>query len=307
MVLGDSLTRKPLLDHFREPGQSVVYSPGFDALGFRFRVVADDRRLARHIGEVFADLTMPGPDGHRYAFRATASPAGHPRCELTLDERLMFAAPAPESLLTSLVQHVNRRAVEGCDLLTLHAGGVESGGMGLVFPGVMEAGKTTLVAGLVRAGFGYLTDEAVAIDRESLLIRPYPKPLSLEPGSWPLFPELEPQADLATDQYKAYEWQVPTAAIRPGALGRSCPVGVVVFPRYEPGADTALEPIGRAEALVELAQNTFKFKDRSRDTLDQLAEVVRPVACYRLTTGELDRAVEAVSSLAGAAPGRRAS
>jgi hypothetical protein len=93
--------------------------------------------------------------------------------------------------------------------------------MGLVFAGVMEAGKTTLVAGLVRAGFGYLTDEAGAIERETLLIQPYPKPLSLEPGSWPLFPELEPQADLATDEYKAYEWQVPTAAIRPGALGRS--------------------------------------------------------------------------------------
>jgi hypothetical protein len=285
----------------------VMRSPCFDALGFRFRVVADDRRLARHIGELFADLTTPGPDGHHYAFRVTAPPEGHPRCELTLDGQPMFETLSPEALVTSLVQDVNRRAVEGCDLLTLHAGGVESGGMGLVFPGAMEAGKTTLVAGLVRAGFGYLTDEAVAIDRESLLIHPYPKPLSLDPGSWRLFPELEPHADLATDEYKSYEWQVPTGAIRAGALGRSCPVGVVVFPRYEPGADTALEPLRRAEALVELAQNTFKFKDRSRATLDLLAEVVRPVACYRLTMGELARAVEVVSSLAGAAPGRRAS
>jgi hypothetical protein len=279
----------------------------FDALGFAFWILADDPRLTRHIGKLFADLTTSAPDGHRYTIRTVGRLAGNPRCELTLDGHLLFEQPVPERLVPSLVQHVNRRAVEDCDLLTLHAGGVESGGMGLVFPGIMEAGKTTLVAGLVRSGFGYLTDEAVAIDRESLLIQPYPKPLSLDPGSWPLFPELEPQADLATDEYKASEWQVPIGAIRPGALGRSCPVGVVVFPRYEPGADAALEPLGRAEALVELAQNTFKFPDRSRDTLDLLAEVVRPAACYRLTTGELDRAVEAVSSLAGAAPGRRAS
>jgi hypothetical protein len=279
-----------------------------DALGFAFWVLADDPRLTRFVGALFADLTTSGPDGHRYTIRPiNRAPRRAPRYELTLDGRPLFALPEPEGLVSNLVQHVNRRAVDSCHLPMFHAGAVECGGTGLIFPGMMESGKTTLVAGLVRAGFGYLTDEAVAIDRESLWIQPYPKPLSLDPGSWPFFPELEPYVDLPTNEYKSDQWQVPSSKIRPDALGRSCPVGVVVFPRYEPGTDSALEPLRRTEALVELAQNTFKFKDQSRETLDLLAEVVRPSACYRLTMGELDAAVDLVSRLAGEAPGRRRS
>ena len=44
----------------------------------------------------------------------------------------------------------------------------------------MESGKTTLTAGLVRAGFDYLSDEAVAFDWDTLDIVPYAKPLSID-------------------------------------------------------------------------------------------------------------------------------
>jgi hypothetical protein len=149
----------------------------------------------------------------------------------------------------------------------------------------------------VRAGFGYLTDEGVAIDRESLRIHPYPKPLSIDRGAWPLFPELEPRADLATDAYKADQWQVPATDIRPDALGRPCPVAVIVFTRYADALDTSVEPIRRAEALVELAKNTYKFDVQGAPALDVLAEVVRSAVCYRLTAGDLDTAVAAVTDL----------
>src|SRR5262249_10649791 len=61
------------------------------------------------------------------------------------------------------------------------------------------------------------------------------------------------------------------------------------------GGDTALEPLGRAEALIELVENTYKFNVQERAALDVLAEVVRPAACYRLTNGSLDAAGAAVT------------
>jgi hypothetical protein len=271
----------------------------FDALGYRFRVSAHDATLTEYVAELFADLATSAPDGHCYVLRPTSDHRDDARCDVVLDGRLMFRAPTAGQLVATLVRAVNAEAVERCERVALHAGGVERDGLGLVFPGRMEAGKTTLVAGLVRRGMGYLSDEAVAIDSETLLIRPYPKPLSLDPGSWALFPELEPNAPLAGDGYKRDQWHVPSAAIRAGALGRSCPVRLVVFPRYAPGATTALEPLRRAEALVELAKHTFHFKDQSRVALDLLADVVRPSTCYHLTIGDLDGAVALVSSLAG--------
>jgi hypothetical protein len=137
----------------------------------------------------------------------------------------------------------------------------------------------------------------VAVDRDTLRVHPYPKPLSIDRGAWFLFPQLEPGVVLATDAHKKDQWQVSPAAIRPDALGRPCSVDVIVFPRYEEGLDTSVEPLGRAEALVELAKNTFRFNVQGSVALDVLAEVVRAASCYRLTSRDLDAAVTAVTDL----------
>jgi hypothetical protein len=55
--------------------------------------------------------------------------------------------------------------------------------------------------------------------------------------------------------------------------------------------------VTRAEALVELAKNTFRFREHPRRALDALALVVREVECYRLCVGDLDEAVDHVAEL----------
>ena len=267
----------------------------FDALGFAFGLEADDARLVAYMERLYA--SFPDPGRARHCYRLRDRHGDDARSELWLDDQRVGEAEAPEGLVATLVHDLNRRALDGSEHLILHAGGIEHDGVGVIFPGAMEAGKTTLAAGLVRAGFGYLTDEGVAVDRDSLRIHPYPKPLSVDRGAWPLFPELEPDADLATDGYKADQWQVPPADIRADALGQPCAIALIVFPKYEAGAETSVEPLGRAEALVELAKNTYKFDVQGAPALDVLAEIVRPADCYRLTSGDLDAAVAVVADL----------
>ena len=268
-----------------------MHTRSFDVLGFSFDVRAGDPRLISYVERLYGPFPDPGRAAHRYDLRDGAS------CELWFDGERVGDAGVVESLVPTLVHDLNRRALESCGHLILHAGGVERDGIGVVFPGDVEAGKTTLVAGLVRAGCGYLTDEGVAVDRETRRVHPYPKPLSIDRGAWPLFPELEPHVDLATDAYKTDQWQVPPTDIRADALGRPCAISTILFTRYESGVDTSVEQLGRAEALIELAKNTFKFDVQGRAALDLLAEVVRPAACYRLTSGDLDAAVAAVTGL----------
>jgi hypothetical protein len=279
----------------------VIYTRPFDALGFAFDVQAEDPRLISYVERLYAAFPNPGRVEHRYAVGAATSDGE--ACELRFDEDRVIEAEVVEALVGPLVHDLNRRALDDSEHLILHAGGVVHDGVGVVFPGEMEAGKTTLAAGLVRAGLGYLTDEGVAIDRETLRIHPYPKPLSIDRGAWQLFPELEPKADLASDAYKNDQWQVPPTDIRPDALGQSCPVDVIVFPEHVPGRETSVEPLGRAEALIELAKNTYRFNVQERAALDVLAEMVRPAVCYRLTSGDLDAAVTAVMDLVATAPG----
>ena len=97
----------------------------------------------------------------------------------------------------------------------------------------MESGKTTLTTGLVRAGFCYLTDEAVSFDWETGVIEPFPKPLSIDPGSWFLFPELEPPPP--PGEHGTSGRPVAGArGVRSGPMrvvGRPCRARFVVFPR----------------------------------------------------------------------------
>jgi hypothetical protein len=265
------------------------------ALAFDFELRCDGP-FGTYLQSVL-DALPPG-NGHAHlAIRRDADVT--PSWELTIDDVMEARVETAESLLVSLVQAINARAIKSWPGVVCHAGGVAWEGAGVLLPADPESGKSTLTAGLVRAGFDYLTDEAVAFRRGENMIEPYPKPLSLDPGSWHLFPELEPNADLANDDYKQLQWQVPPTAIRADAVGRPCPARYLVFPEYVEGAKTELVGLGRAEALVELAKNTFAFNERSRFALEELAGIVRQVDCYRLTAGDLDEAVARITELVG--------
>jgi hypothetical protein len=258
-------------------------------------VRSDDSRLDAYVTELFAALAFDGEAQHHYAIRG-ANDGASGAYELLLDGETIATEQSAEHLIGPLVHRVNRDAITGAPFLVLHAGGVERAGCGVVFPGHMEAGKTTIVAALVRSGCGYLTDEAVALEWSSDFIEPYPKPLSIDPGAWPFFPELEP-VDFANGGHKATQWQVPPTAIRPHSLGQRCRARYLIFPRYVPDCDTTLARLGRAEALVELAKNTFDFKHQARRALDALHRVVESADCFRLTMGDLEGACELVIDL----------
>lgn len=262
-------------------------------LGYRVSFAADDPLLDAYLARLYAAFPRAEHADHEYA----VCPKDDGRFELLVDGSPAGEVERPEFLVSTLVNHLNRQAAAEAEHVLVHAGGVEADGVAIVLPAHMESGKTTLTTGLVRVGFRYLTDEAVAIDRATRTIVPYPKPMSLDPGSWALFPELEPDEPFASDGYKETQWQIPPGAIRPDALGGPCRARFVVFPKYEEGARTELVPLSRAEALVEIAKNTFRFNAEGRPTLAVLAEVIRETEVYRLPNGSLDEAVACINRL----------
>ena len=286
------------------------------AAGYRFSLAVDDVELSRYLDELFAGL-VPCDDrvdatdrsvggwsvGNRLvgswsvASWSVSRASDEDRWVFAIDGEERVRADHPEELVAPMVQTLNTEAIGAWPGSVCHAGGVSLDGRAVVLPADPESGKTTLTAGLVRAGFAYVSDEGVAFDVGTTRIEPYPKPLSLDRGSWALFPELEPHAGFATDAYKRDQWQVPPTAFRPDAVSGPCDARFVVFPKYVEGATTELTPMSRAEALVELAKNTFHFNTRSRAALEELDPVVRACSCHRLTVGALDTAVACVTEL----------
>ncbi|HWG73749.1 MAG TPA: glycosyltransferase family 39 protein [Acidimicrobiales bacterium] len=258
---------------------SAVLGP-YRALDHHFEVEVGEATttgagVLADVSAALADLADPdaGP-GLAAVHRHRLVPGGAP------------TSPGATSMVR-LMAEVNRAAVMSRpDHLVVHAGAVALNGQGLLLPGPPGAGKTTLVGALVSAGCSYLTDEAAAIDPATLAIDPYPKPLSVDSDAW----EALGYPRAVEGDRSGAQWFVPASSLAPEAAGRCTPARLLVFPRYDRAGATVLAPMSRAEALVELANNSFNFVDHGGAWLGLLRQVVLGCWCWRLTVADLDSA-----------------
>jgi len=264
---------------------------------YQFGLLSSDERVLDGLTHLLAVLQCAESDVSDQWRIERVLVDGESRWRFSVNAEEVLDAASLDSAVLALVQRLNTEFVRSWPGPVCHAGGVSYQGLGVVLPADPESGKSTLTCGLVRAGSAYLTDEGVAFRPGTLRIEPYPKPITLDRGSWFLFPELEPEP---FGESERDQWQVSPLSIRPDAVSGPCDARYIVFPKYVEGADTRLTPIRRAEALVDLAKNTFEFNQHSREYLDQLAIVVEACDCYRLTVGTLEDAVSCIQELVGA-------
>lgn len=285
-------------------GATWVYrTPRLRALGFDFAVQTSRAVVGRYLHDLLDAFEMRGEPEHMYSFLdAEHSRSG--RYEVYRDEELVSATTSCVTALRHLLWDVNRSVVdESNELLLFHASAVEHAGRALVFPGPMGSGKTTLVAGLVQRGLGYLTDEVVAIDPVTLMVRPYPKPLGVDPGSWEVLAALRPKVDTSLEPFLEDGWDVRPNSIRERAIAPSAVPRYVIAPRFEDGAATGLVEMRRSEALIRLAENSFNLPTfGARRGMEVAAEVVRSARCFRLLVSDLGDACSIVLALLNGPP-----
>lgn len=299
--MGKSRPEPPLEASLAREDWAAVLGP-YDALGQRFRVFVSDAALAAFLEALYAPMRAvkagTGAAWHDGAdavdFRVVAPGDGRLGA-VARDGDLIGTSTQSAPILGLLQWAINRLVIESAcvDRLVLHAGGVERGGRAVLVAGRMEAGKSTLTAGLLHRGFGYLSDEAVVVGAD-LTVEGYAKPLSIDPGSWPILRYLEPQPPAEVRTYLSRQWQVAVSAIAP-VVPRSH-LSILVLTRYRAGADTTFERATPSWALAELAHCTFVPEGQvlAAARLRTLASLVERVPVYRLVSGDLQASTDAV-------------
>ncbi len=193
----------------------------FHALGFQFAVRLTDAALGAYL-DAFS-VRSPLQRIRCTCIRSSSATRGaRRRFTVFLDGRRTDGFDKPQEALRYLLWHINREVVTTTEALCLHASAVACNGRAAVFVAPMESGKSTLVAGLVRAGGDYVTDEAVAFDGSGAVL-PYPRPIGLDPGSWSMFEELRPQLAPQVERYLGRQWHVPPSSIRSDAVAVAMP------------------------------------------------------------------------------------
>jgi hypothetical protein len=180
----------------------------------------------------------------------------------------------------------------------LHASVVAVDGRCIVFPGAKGSGKSTLAAALVASGADFVTDDYAPLEQGTWRIWPVPYAPGIKRGSWrPLrryCPDIyqRPVHRLAGMQIRYLELD----AGRMVPLGRGLPVAALVFPRYQAGAALEHHELTTAEAFAALC-HARSLLDRHPDVLAETLRWSETVPAYRLTYGELERAMKWVLSL----------
>lgn len=211
-------------------------------------------------------------------------------------------AVVDDATVRVLPAHLNRLAATSTALVTLHAAGVVAGDRAVVLPGVPDAGKSTLVTALVQRGLGYLSDEVVGLALAGGGVAGYPKRISLELGSWALFPDLEGRASRATHPlfdptrvrwFDARDLHANALAWR----GLPLDLGLVVVPRYAPYEDASITRLDPVEAMTALVGNAFNLAALGQGALGALRDVALAVPCYRVVHQDSQDAAVTVRAL----------
>lgn len=210
------------------------------------------------------ECSNPPSEARTFTMRAIA-PDGyrvHAGAEVLVDGAPLD--PALMQLGGHMMIHVAEHAPEH---VFLHAGAVAWQNRALLLPGVSCAGKSTLVAELVRAGATYYSDEFALLDSEGR-VHPFPRDLRMRcPGGME-------QTPLSIAQMEGRAGTDPL------------PVSLVVLARFEQGAHWKPEPISPGRAVLEMLLHSIPVQRTPARVMATLSATMRHATAWRSPRGE---------------------
>jgi hypothetical protein len=254
--------------------------------------------LYRHIP---ADSDVPPHVTYR------AEPGAQPDA-LTLyrDDTLIYEGDS-DAILAELLMgdanyHLADRSRGG---LLFHAGGLTWQGKGIILPGKMGAGKTTLTTWLVAQGLDYLTDELVFVPHGADTIQTLTRPLNVKKPSWVAL-QTVPSCDLEAQAARILSTPrsdlIPPDLLGPVQLSEP-PLGLILFPQYLPGSEFALQPLSKAQAGLALMECLINARNLPDHGLSEIARLAQVAPAYKLTYADFDQIRGPVEVLLGDATG----
>lgn len=268
------------------------HSGRFLALGHDFDIRSTDAAVGRYLETALGALARPGAARHHYS--VVERPHADERYAIYLDDLDLVCQADEERVIRHVLWHVNSEAIRSSDdLVLVHGAGARLGESTLLLPGRINAGKTTLVAGLLLDGFEYLTDELLPIDPVTGLVHPYPRPMNIGEGSWDALARLRPSGPgLVRQQWHINPLDVPDARLADPARPTH-----VVEPRFVPHGGTRLEELSKPEALDLLFGQMMNLEAHGPEAFHAMVNTVRGARCFRLVLDSLEDGVAVVRAL----------
>jgi hypothetical protein len=241
----------------------------FESFGVRLSVEAVSERQLEHVRGLLPPGWQPcSPDDVGTRFTIDSDPLM--RWVLSRNgERVTRAGLEFDHLLLLLESQMRAYiALNAPDLVFVHAGVVAVGDRLMVLPGLSFAGKTTMVAALVRGGAVYYSDEYAPID-ENGLVHPYARPLSVR-----------------NDDLSHNHTHVNTLG---GVAGEEpLRISQIIATSYRPDAEWRPRRLTAGESVLALLSHTVPARSRPEQVMRHLTRAVDGAVAIESPRGDSD-------------------
>ncbi|MCF6290401.1 MAG: PqqD family peptide modification chaperone [Desulfobacterales bacterium] len=278
---------------FDEP-RCWAFRQSYQILNHTAEFCIQDLRLGssfRPLMQQLADKNNSAADTEIWVLPGTG---GGDTWDILRDRRLLFEKVPTERVLPCLFS----LAFAGyCDAfanrLLLHAAVLAKGERAIIFPATAGSGKTTLAAVLVMRGWRFYSDELAGLSVEKLTVAPFALPMSIKSGSVsqlaPYYPGLQSAEVHQRADGKEVRYLVPPLD-RIAGPGAEAMIEAVVFPRIKRPSPTGLVELGKAEALMRLAETCSSDRDLIPGDIEAMIRVVEQCACLELVFSDPEEA-----------------
>lgn len=200
-----------------------------------------------------------------------------------------------ERLMGDVCHELAERSQGG---LLFHAGGLAWQGRGILLPGGISAGKTTLTAWLTARGLDYLSDELIFFARGSERLTPFTRPLNLKHTSRPALQSVlnfEAPADQIL-RHARFDL-VSATLLNPESRPGEPPLDLILFPRYEAGAPFELRHLTGGQTGLALMECLVNARNLPEYGFPEVVRLARGAPGYILRYSHFDQIEEPLEEL----------
>lgn len=200
---------------------------------------------------------------------------------LTVDSVEVLSTTDTAELILGVLKAIDEAVVYRLQSLkAVHAGAVVFENRAILIPGSTHAGKSSIVAELLRRGATLLSDEYALID-EAGRVHSYPRPMLLRDSCMRQSPVLP--AELGSDYVK-----------------NPVSVGWILALEYRHSSDWSVQEVPQSEALMILLRNTPHSMAESPAMVDFFLRAVSAAKCYAGQRGDAVQGADQILQLISA-------